>query len=72
MLRGIAAGSRPNGRDAQGRTPLQILVENEAVWGKTFGDVVDVMLSYGARIDEVTDSLSLTNLLAGGVPVCSY
>ena len=54
----VFEGSRPNGRDAQGRTPLQLLLENEVVWGRTFGDVVDTILSYGARIDEVTDGLT--------------
>ena len=31
------------------------------MWGRTFGDTVDTILSYGARIDEVTDYLYLDN-----------
>ena len=46
-------GSRPNLRDGQGKSPLQLLAESAEVWGNRFGDAVDTLVCFGARLDEV-------------------
>jgi len=51
----LRAGARPNVRDAHGRTPLQLVVEAEAVWGDRVGYALELLLGCGARLlDEGT------------------
>jgi hypothetical protein len=46
----LEAGSRPNVRDSTGRTVLQLIVESEDIWGHRFGDAIDTLLYFGARL----------------------
>jgi ankyrin repeat protein len=48
----LEAGSRPNVRDTTGRTVLQLIVESEDVWGHRFGDAIDTLLYFGARLSD--------------------
>ncbi len=51
----LKAGARPNVRDGQGRTALQLVVEAEAVWGHRVGFALELLLGCGARVlDEST------------------
>ena len=51
----LRAGARPNVRDGQGRTALQLVVEAEPVWGDRVGFALELLLGCGARIlDETT------------------
>lgn len=56
----LKAGAKPNLKDGQGRTPLSILLlpESEIMWTKEeLEPAIALLLSYGARSDEVTSLL---------------
>ena len=61
-------GAKPNAKDVQGRTALMILLEpaNESKWEKEeLEGAISVLLSFGARVDEVTNGgITGTNSLA--------
>ena len=46
----LRAGARPNVRDAQGRTPLQLVAEAEAVWDDRASFALELLLGCGARV----------------------
>ena len=46
----LKAGARPNVRDAQGRTALQLVAEAEPVWGNRVGFALELLLGCGARV----------------------
>ena len=58
-------GARPNQKDAAGRTPLQVLVENEAAWRHSGrlptqrSEAVSLLISFGARLDDSNLCLAL-------------
>jgi ankyrin repeat protein len=48
----LEGGARPNARDGDGRTPLQVLAESAERWGMALWDAVATLVSFGARFDE--------------------
>ena len=48
----VRTGSRPNVRDGRGRSPLQLVAESSDVWGNRFGEAVDTLLTFGARMQD--------------------
>ena len=58
-------GARPNQKDAAGRAPLQVLVENEAAWRHSGcsptqrSEAVSLLISFGARLDDSNLCLAL-------------
>lgn len=48
----LRKGARPNYRDLEGRTPLQILADNSEKWGSHLSDAVSALLAAGARMDD--------------------
>jgi ankyrin repeat protein len=49
----LRAGSRPNYKDSNGKTPLHHIAENwDTTWGDSLAYAVITLLTYGARMDD--------------------
>jgi ankyrin repeat protein len=48
----LRAGARPNYRTRDGKSPIQLLIENYEAWGSYIDEAVTMLVSYGGRIDE--------------------
>ena len=48
----LRAGARPNYKTVDGKSPIQLLIENYDVWSPCIDDAVSMLVSYGGRIDE--------------------
>lgn len=55
----LRAGSLPNLKDARGKSPLQIVMDNELSWASSFEEALTLLISFGARVEDPSQAASL-------------